>query len=166
MGASAHINHEGICIFIKFAWFMYAEISVFPESENTHSSTFIELVCHNQYKVFYKFCKPIQIRLLIISAVKPSRNLPPQIFKSFWFICDWIQNCVRKTYCTEIYSPSLSSKLDCYPHPYWMRLSIKGFSPGLKNMPLAYFCRHFVSAALFESRTTIKIVLFRIIWYF
>ena len=25
-------------------------------------------------------------------------------------------------------------------------------------MPLAYFCRHFVSAALFESRTTIKIV--------
>ena len=32
-----------------------------------------------------------------------------------------------------------ANTVDCYPHPYWMRLWSNGFSHGLKNMPPACF---------------------------
>jgi hypothetical protein len=35
MGARTHTNNDGICVFIKFTLFLYAEISVLSLKENT-----------------------------------------------------------------------------------------------------------------------------------
>ena len=43
-----------------------------------------------------------------------------------------------------------SNILDCYPHPYWMRLSIKGFSHGLKT------CHRHVFLTAFRIPTLTK----------
>ena len=53
MGAQAHTNNDGICIFIKFTLFVYAEISVLFKKEKYTHFHIIKLVWRYQCSTFF-----------------------------------------------------------------------------------------------------------------
>ena len=58
MDAQAHTNNDGICIFIKFALFVYAKIGTFiPKKKNAPNFTSIKLVWHNHCNTSFYACK-------------------------------------------------------------------------------------------------------------
>ena len=57
MGISAHINTDGICIFIKFTVLFYDEISLLSQKENKPNFTCIKLVWHSYHIIALRVCQ-------------------------------------------------------------------------------------------------------------